>query len=45
MDRDQIKLLESWLKSYKPEELFDDAGKLIPELAALAPKGNKTDGG
>ena len=44
MDRDHIKLLESWLKSYKPEELFDDAGKLIPELAALAPKGTKRMG-
>ena len=34
-----IKLLEDWMKSYKPEELFDDSGKLIPELAALAPGG------
>ncbi len=30
-------LLEEWLKSYKPEELFDDAGKLVPELRELAP--------
>ncbi|KAL2863983.1 phosphoketolase family protein [Aspergillus lucknowensis] len=34
-----LKILESWMKSYKPEELFQD-GKLIPELKALAPKGN-----
>jgi xylulose-5-phosphate/fructose-6-phosphate phosphoketolase len=29
--------LESWLRSYRPEELFDQAGRLLPELAALAP--------
>ncbi|MGA7978851.1 MAG: phosphoketolase family protein, partial [Chromatiaceae bacterium] len=34
-----LKQLETWLKSYKPEELFDDKGKLIPELKALPPKG------
>ncbi|KAL2833844.1 XFP N-terminal domain-containing protein [Aspergillus cavernicola] len=34
-----LKILESWMKSYKPEELFKE-GKLIPELKALAPKGN-----
>jgi xylulose-5-phosphate/fructose-6-phosphate phosphoketolase len=38
---DHIKLLEGWMKSYKPEELFDEKGKLIPELAELAPKGNQ----
>ncbi|MEO7916065.1 MAG: phosphoketolase family protein [Dokdonella sp.] len=32
--------LERWMKSYRPEELFDDAGALVPELAALAPVGN-----
>ena len=31
--------LEAWLKSYRPEQLFDERGKLIPELKALAPKG------
>ena len=36
---DHVKRLEAWLKSYKPEELFDGNGKLIPELAELAPKG------
>lgn len=35
-----LKMLEEWMKSYKPEELFDKTGRLIPELAALAPKGN-----
>jgi xylulose-5-phosphate/fructose-6-phosphate phosphoketolase len=34
-----LKLLETWMRSYEPEELFDDAGRLIPELKALAPKG------
>jgi xylulose-5-phosphate/fructose-6-phosphate phosphoketolase len=37
---DHIKLLEEWMRSYKPEELFDKNGKLIPELSGLAPKGN-----
>jgi xylulose-5-phosphate/fructose-6-phosphate phosphoketolase len=35
-----LKILETWMKSYKPGELFDKAGKLIPELAALAPAGS-----
>ena len=39
-----VKLLEDWMKSYKPEELFDENGKLIPELAELAPKGNRRMG-
>jgi xylulose-5-phosphate/fructose-6-phosphate phosphoketolase len=34
-----LKMLEDWMKSYKPEELFDEKGALIPELAELAPKG------
>ena len=29
------------MRSYKPEELFDDAGRLLPELAALAPTGER----
>jgi xylulose-5-phosphate/fructose-6-phosphate phosphoketolase len=33
--------LEAWLRSYRPEELFDDSGRLIPELRALAPKGTR----
>jgi xylulose-5-phosphate/fructose-6-phosphate phosphoketolase len=36
--------LETWLKSYRPEELFDANGKLLPELAALVPKGEKRMG-
>jgi xylulose-5-phosphate/fructose-6-phosphate phosphoketolase len=36
-----LKLLELWLRSYRPDELFDAAGKLIPELAALAPRGDR----
>ena len=34
-----LKQLEDWMRSYKPEELFDAQGRLIPELRALAPKG------
>jgi len=41
---ENIKLLESWMKSYKPEELFDENGTLIPELAALSPSGEKRMG-
>ncbi|WP_216688184.1 phosphoketolase family protein [Hymenobacter siberiensis] len=36
--------LEGWLKSYRPEELFDDEGKLQPEIAALAPQGTRRMG-
>jgi xylulose-5-phosphate/fructose-6-phosphate phosphoketolase len=36
-----VKLLERWMKSYRPEELFDANGRLVPELAALAPKGKR----
>jgi len=41
---EHITLLEEWMKSYKPEELFDEQGKLIAELAELAPKGTKRMG-
>lgn len=41
---DHIKMLEQWMKSYKPEELFDESGKLISELAELAPQGIKRMG-
>jgi len=37
-DPTHLKLLETWLKSYKAEELFDENGALLPELKALAPK-------
>ena len=36
--------LEKWMKSYKPEELFNENGTLIPELVELAPKGNRRMG-
>ncbi len=36
--------LEEWLKSYRPEELFDAEGRLLPELAELAPQGNRRMG-
>ena len=36
-----LKVLENWMRSYKPEELFDQTGRLIPELKSLAPKGNR----
>jgi xylulose-5-phosphate/fructose-6-phosphate phosphoketolase len=36
-----VKLLEQWMKAYKPQELFDATGRLKPELAALAPKGER----
>ncbi|MEO8875566.1 MAG: phosphoketolase family protein, partial [Polyangiaceae bacterium] len=39
-----LALLETWLKSYRAEELFDAQGKLNAELAALAPKGNRRMG-
>jgi xylulose-5-phosphate/fructose-6-phosphate phosphoketolase len=41
---EHLKLLELWMKSYKPQELFDKSGKLIPELAELAPKGERRMG-
>jgi xylulose-5-phosphate/fructose-6-phosphate phosphoketolase len=41
---EHVALLESWMKSYKAEELFDANGRLVPELAELAPKGNRRMG-
>jgi len=38
---DHLRQLEGWLRSYRPEELFDEKGRLIPELKALAPKGTR----
>ena len=34
---ENVAILEDWLKSYKPEELFDESGRLLPELAELVP--------
>jgi xylulose-5-phosphate/fructose-6-phosphate phosphoketolase len=39
-----LEMLEAWLKSYKPEELFDPSGRLMPELVELAPKGERRMG-
>jgi xylulose-5-phosphate/fructose-6-phosphate phosphoketolase len=39
-----VKLLSEWMKSYKPEELFDENGTLLPELAELAPRGERRMG-
>ena len=36
-----LRQLEDWLRSYRPEELFDEAGQLLPELRALAPRGHR----
>lgn len=41
---EHLKILEQWMLSYKPEELFDSSGKLFAELAELAPKGNRRMG-
>jgi xylulose-5-phosphate/fructose-6-phosphate phosphoketolase len=41
---EHLRLLERWLKSYQPEELFDEHGTLVPDLAALAPKGQRRMG-
>ena len=41
---EHLALIEDWLKSYRPEELFDAEGRLQPELAALAPNKNRRMG-
>ena len=41
---EHLEQLESWMKSYKPEELFDEAGRLMAELAELAPRGSRRMG-
>jgi xylulose-5-phosphate/fructose-6-phosphate phosphoketolase len=41
---EHVKILEDWMKSYHPEELFDENGVLIPELRELAPKGTQRMG-
>jgi xylulose-5-phosphate/fructose-6-phosphate phosphoketolase len=40
-DAGHRKILEDWMLSYRPEELFDGDGRLVPELRALAPKGER----
>jgi xylulose-5-phosphate/fructose-6-phosphate phosphoketolase len=39
-----LEVLEKWLRSYRPQELFDEQGRFKPELKALAPKGNRRMG-
>jgi xylulose-5-phosphate/fructose-6-phosphate phosphoketolase len=41
---EHMRVLEGWMKSYRPEELFDESGRLRPELADLAPTGTKRMG-
>ncbi|HWB56750.1 MAG TPA: phosphoketolase family protein [Gaiellaceae bacterium] len=43
-DPDHLRLLETWLRSYGPEELFDERGALVSELKALAPSGERRMG-
>ena len=38
---EHVRILEDWMKSYRPEELFDDSGRLRPELAELPPHGER----
>ncbi|MBN1983378.1 MAG: phosphoketolase family protein, partial [Chitinivibrionales bacterium] len=41
---DHLQHLETWMKSYRPQELFDKQGRLLPELAELAPEGTRRMG-
>ena len=41
---EHLTILERWMRSYRPEELFDDRGRLRPELAELAPRGERRMG-
>src|SRR5262249_37857601 len=41
---EHLAILDRWLRSYRPEELFDEAGRLRPELAELAPRGDRRMG-
>jgi xylulose-5-phosphate/fructose-6-phosphate phosphoketolase len=41
---DHLRLLDEWMRSYKPEELFDEKGHFRAELADLAPKGAAAHG-
>lgn len=42
--KENLKILESWMKSYHPEELFDESGSLKEEIKTIIPKGNKRMG-
>src|SRR6185503_16478709 len=41
---ENLRMLEEWMRGYRPEELFDERGRLIPELAELAPAGDRRMG-
>ena len=41
---EHLRMLEQWMQSYRPEELFDGDGRLVPQLAALAPAGDRRMG-
>jgi xylulose-5-phosphate/fructose-6-phosphate phosphoketolase len=41
---EHLKMLESWMLSYRPDELFDDDGRPVPEITALAPRGSRRMG-
>ncbi len=41
---EHLAALEAWMRSYRPEELFDESGRLVPEVAALAPEGERRMG-
>jgi xylulose-5-phosphate/fructose-6-phosphate phosphoketolase len=41
---ERVRMLEEWMRSYRPEELFDERGRLAPELADLAPRGERRMG-
>jgi xylulose-5-phosphate/fructose-6-phosphate phosphoketolase len=43
-DEAHLRVLEEWMRSYRPEELFDESGRLTPELRALAPSGERRMG-
>src|SRR5204863_9617476 len=40
-DASHRRILEEWMRSYRPDELFDDGGRLVPPLAELAPRGER----
>ena len=42
--KENVKILEEWMKSYHPEELFDENGTILPEIKSLTPKGEKRMG-
>ncbi len=43
-NHEHLIMLEQWMRGYQPEKLFDQSGRLVPELAALAPKGDRRMG-